>query len=283
MLTQSGVYYDTLVNSTGCDSVITLNLTIKKSTGSTIYKNAYGKYSFYGVELKTTGMYYHFLSNVLGCDSIITLDLTILKNPGYTYAKTVCDNYEFYGDMLTESGVYNKTLTAAGGYDSVITLNLSVVKVNTKVLRIGNKLVANTKDGAYQWINCSNKQEITGEIKQSFTPEKNGDYALVVSLNSCIDTSECFTVMTVGIDENNMANKFQVFPNPSNEKITIQPKEEFTNATVKFISMTGQTILEKNNVAGNTVSYDISSLARGIYIVEIDEAGSISRTKLLKN
>jgi hypothetical protein len=38
-LTQSGIYYDTLLNSTGCDSIITLNLTINSTASNTINQN----------------------------------------------------------------------------------------------------------------------------------------------------------------------------------------------------------------------------------------------------
>jgi surface protein len=75
-LTSSGVYYITFMNVNGCDSIITLNLTINSSS-STLNVTTCPSYFFNGQTLTSSGVYYDTLMNVNGCDSIITLNLTI--------------------------------------------------------------------------------------------------------------------------------------------------------------------------------------------------------------
>ena len=77
--TQSGAYSDTITNSNGCDSVITINLTVNKLTTDTIditacnsYESPSKKYTY-----NQSGTYYDTILNAKNCDSIITINLTI--------------------------------------------------------------------------------------------------------------------------------------------------------------------------------------------------------------
>jgi energy-converting hydrogenase Eha subunit C len=75
----SGTYLDTLINSVGCDSIITVQLTIVNSTTSSLTVTACDSFiSPDGLDTWTeTGVYLDTLSNAVGCDSIITIELTI--------------------------------------------------------------------------------------------------------------------------------------------------------------------------------------------------------------
>lgn len=71
----SGTYQDTVPNASGCDSVITINLTINNSTNSSITAAACHNYtSPSGNHLwSISGIYTDTLTNANGCDSIITV------------------------------------------------------------------------------------------------------------------------------------------------------------------------------------------------------------------
>jgi hypothetical protein len=76
-LTNSGIYYDTLQNANGCDSLIELNLTINNTTSSTQNITTCNTYFFNNQTLTNSGIYYDTLQNANGCDSLIELNLTI--------------------------------------------------------------------------------------------------------------------------------------------------------------------------------------------------------------
>jgi hypothetical protein len=67
----------TLTNSVGCDSIITLNLTINETSTSTIIDTAIDVYSLNGIDYTSSGTYTQLITNENGCDSIINLYLTI--------------------------------------------------------------------------------------------------------------------------------------------------------------------------------------------------------------
>jgi hypothetical protein len=78
--TQSGTFSQTLTNAAGCDSTITLNLTIQQSA-STITQSACSSFSLNGQTYTQSGTFTQILTNAAGCDSTITLNLNISTPP----------------------------------------------------------------------------------------------------------------------------------------------------------------------------------------------------------
>jgi hypothetical protein len=61
---------------------------------------------------------------------------------------------------------------------------------------------ADVADVQYNWVDCNNNfQSVLGETNQSFVATSNGDYAVIVNQNGCVDTSDCITINSVGINE----------------------------------------------------------------------------------
>jgi hypothetical protein len=133
-LTSAGTYQRTIPNAAGCDSVITLNLTVKANTSSTQNASICQGASFtFGTQtLATAGSYQRTIPNAAGCDSVITLNLTVNANTSSTQNASICQgaSYTFGTQTLTTAGTYQRTIPNAAGCDSVITLNLTV-KANT--------------------------------------------------------------------------------------------------------------------------------------------------------
>ena len=82
-LAAAGVYTHVLTNYLGCDSVITLNLTVNQPTSSSISQSicAPNTYSFNGQNYGASGTYTAVLTNAVGCDSVVTLNLTVNALP----------------------------------------------------------------------------------------------------------------------------------------------------------------------------------------------------------
>ncbi|HQA87163.1 MAG TPA: hypothetical protein PK448_06315, partial [Bacteroidales bacterium] len=130
VLTQPGVYYDSLLTSRGCDSVYKLTLQVSSTylfeTSTTICDNQ--TYNFRGQTLTQSGVYYDSLISSLGCDSVYKLNLQV--NPTYLFetSATICDNqtYNFRGQVLTQPGIYYDSLVSTLGCDSIYRQNLYV-------------------------------------------------------------------------------------------------------------------------------------------------------------
>ena len=78
----SGTYTQTIPNTDGCDSIITLNLTINRKFTSTNPTICQGQSYFAGGANQTiSGIYKDTLQTSLGCDSIVTTNLLIVPKP----------------------------------------------------------------------------------------------------------------------------------------------------------------------------------------------------------
>ena len=130
----TGVYTMTLQDVNGCDSVVTLNLTVLPAT-----VNAPAEYMtlcdgesvvWNGMTCNTSKAYTYAVKNVLGCDSVVyTLNLTVLPAIPVTYENaTICygETYTWNGQVYAATGMYSDTLLSTNGCDSIITLNLIV-------------------------------------------------------------------------------------------------------------------------------------------------------------
>lgn len=77
--TNSGIYTAVLTNAAGCDSTVTLDLTITQPTTGVESASACSSYTWTANNMTytTAGSYTATLTNAAGCDSIVTLTLTI--------------------------------------------------------------------------------------------------------------------------------------------------------------------------------------------------------------
>ncbi len=132
----SGVYWDTIPNMSGGDSIITVNLTIRNHSTNTISTTACNYYISPSGKIWTeTSEYEDIIPNFQGCDSIITVNLLITKvdtsvtqTSGLltanadeaTYQWIDCDN----GNAPIE-GENNQTYTATidGNYAVIVSEN----------------------------------------------------------------------------------------------------------------------------------------------------------------
>ena len=73
--TSSGIYFNTYTDTSGCDSVHTLNLTIYNSDTTTTIISSCNNYIWNGVSYDSTGLYSNIFTNENGCDSLAFLDL----------------------------------------------------------------------------------------------------------------------------------------------------------------------------------------------------------------
>jgi len=131
-LTVSGTYTDTLLTSGGCDSILTLTLTVGDTAvvavADTICASAL-PFAFGSQSITSAGVFTETFQTALGCDSVVTLDLTVNPTFADTLVDAVCDNelpYLFGGQSLTASGFYADSLLSAAGCDSIIVLDLTV-------------------------------------------------------------------------------------------------------------------------------------------------------------
>jgi hypothetical protein len=181
----------------------------------------------------------------------------------FTYADgTVSTNI-----TVNENHVSTLTGAAANGCDSIVTQNLNVITVDVSVTQNGNDITANVTGATFQWLDCGNSNNIiNGETSATYTATVSGDYAVEVTQNGCVDTSACTNVNVVGIAENSF-QLISLFPNPTNENITINAQKSLINS-IEIYNELGQLALVKQSVNSSTTNIMMPK-KNGIYFVKI--------------
>jgi hypothetical protein len=125
---QSGVYTTTISNAAGCDSIITLNLTINQPTDSseTVTNCVSYTWPVNGQTYNQSGIYTTTYTNALGCLSTKTLYLTINQSSSSILNETAIDSYSLNGQIYDQSGTFTQIIQNSVGCDSIITLNLTL-------------------------------------------------------------------------------------------------------------------------------------------------------------
>ena len=143
--TESGDYTYTTVAANGCDSIVTLHLTIKKSTVGEAEQLiiCYGdSIEWNGQVYKVEGDYSTILenANAVGCDSTAQMHLTILPDVQYEYYKaTICANetYDWFNRQLSKAGTHYDTVYNILACDSIIhVLDLTVLPIDTNKISV---------------------------------------------------------------------------------------------------------------------------------------------------
>lgn len=281
--TTSGIYTDTLTNAAGCDSIISLDLTIIQPTTSSVTVSECVSYTWpqNGMTYTTSGAYTDTISNSVGCDSIITLNLTI-KNvttsvvtvstcaPSYTWAQN--------GTVYNASGSYIDTIANAAGCDSIVTLNLTIAPFVATATVNANATVTASAGTTYQWINCATNAPVAGATAQTFAPTANGSYAVIVSNGTCTDTSNCVNVTNVGIKESTITT-ISVHPNPTHDVVTVTM--DAASAVVEVMDVQGKLVQTTQIKSGGQI--DLSAYERGVYTLRVKTELGVAIERIVKN
>ncbi|MBQ0015511.1 MAG: gliding motility-associated C-terminal domain-containing protein [Bacteroidales bacterium] len=115
-------------NQSGCDSTITLHLTINKSTSTDTTVDSCDRFTWYGQTYTATPLTAptHTLTTASGCDSIITLHLTIRKSVRIDSFVSACDSFVWQGNTYYSSSSYQYNDTKSDGCDSIVMLLLTI-------------------------------------------------------------------------------------------------------------------------------------------------------------
>lgn len=283
--TTSGAYSVLLVNAAGCDSTITLNLTINQATSSSLSASACDSYTWAenGTTYTSSGAYSAVLTNSVGCDSTITLNLTINQATSSSVSETACDSYTWAenGTTYTASGAYVVTLVGSNGCDSLVTLNLTIVGLPVATATDnGDATITASSGTSYQWIDCATNTSIAGATQQTYTATANGDYAVIVTnAGVCSDTSACVTIDYIGLDELSNAG-VRIFPNPTNGDVFITMTTA-TEATIEVVDGKGKLLNTVKVVNGEKVS--LASYEAGVYFLRIKTDSGSAIGRIVKN
>lgn len=139
--TTTGTYQTTLTQAaTGCDSLVTLNLTVLPTPETFLTPSICAGETFTvgNMNYQAAGIYTQVLTASNGCDSTVHLDLTVLDVPETFLTPSICqgESYTVGTSTYTQPGSFTDMLTAANGCDSIVHLDLTVLPTAASTLDV---------------------------------------------------------------------------------------------------------------------------------------------------
>ncbi len=202
---------------------------------------------------------------------------------------TECNSYTWIdGNTYTSSNdtaTYTIVGGAANGCDSIVTLNLTIDSVSDLTTSTnGTTITSNNNEATYQWLDCNNDYAIIpGETTASYTANSNGSYAVELTENGCIDTTDCVTISTVGIKRLDDYIKILVYPNPiTKDEVSISIEKTLTDVKLRLTDMQGKVISTKAYDTMSDVTLKMPYPA-GVYFLRIISSEGETSIKLIKN
>ena len=166
------------------------------------------------------------------------------------------------------AGLYNVTTIDANGClttDAIIINEPNPIIIN--ISQNGNTIEATSGFLSYQWYDVNNSS-INGATTNTFSPASEGEYYVeVIDSNGCISTSLKVFVVINFMNENKI--ELNIFPNPTTGDLTIETSKQLN--TISVINSTGNRIifLDNNSAFEKQTKIDLSSFAKGLYLIQI--------------
>ncbi|MEO9257852.1 MAG: T9SS type A sorting domain-containing protein, partial [Crocinitomicaceae bacterium] len=180
-----------LTNAVGCDSIVTLNLTIHNSNVVTDTHVACDSYTWidgvtYNSNNNTATKHY---TNMNGCDSLVKLNLTINHSTSTIDTKAACNTFTWSNGITYTSSNNTATqmLTTSKGCDSLVTLNLTVN-------HMFNTTDVETACHSYMWIDGNTYTSNNNTATFAYTTTLGCDS--IVTLNLTIKSTDAATILS---------------------------------------------------------------------------------------
>lgn len=308
-ITQQGLYKDTLVNAAGCDSFVTLNLSVKSVVIDTLNKSLCDGESFVfkGIARDTTGEFRDTATALGGCDSITVLLLTVNKKPiadagidktlfvgcsvgsamlggsptasggkaPYTFdwLPTTGLNFSQIANPLVSnisaSTIYTVLVTDVNNCTASAQASVGLDSLNPTIVNNGTALASTKFFAQYQWL--LNGEPIAGAKDSVLTlSQQEGKYSLeITNFDGCKDTSNEIPIINVSGIYTQNEIALNLYPNPVQDVLMLNTSST-SDFTIEVFDVNGIRVKELRTFANsNEVKIDVVDLAKGLYILKL--------------
>ncbi|MBT8316909.1 MAG: S8 family serine peptidase [Lutibacter sp.] len=208
-------------------------------------------------------------------------EITITALESYNYTATINgSNYTFSNNELNiidlESGEYEVCIFIEDqSYSQCYTIQIAAGSTISGKASISSKsVVIEIDEGTSPFTIFVNGDETMQTLNNKFEVAVNqGDF---VEVKSSIACEGVFSKEIV------FEGSIHVFPNPAKNSISLNFPEAVDQVQITIFSLLGKSVLT-NTISKNNPVVDISSLNKGLYMVQITYNDTIKTIKVLKN
>lgn len=215
-----------------------------------------------------------FMLKLTYCQEAVGHDTVVACNE-YTWINQHTYNDSRSGDRYI--------IQSPQGCDSLVYLHLTINFLPNGLNQQDSLFTAHAPLANYQWFNCDSNQIIPGEINRSFVADTFGTYAVIVSNNNCLDTSECFTWSpnsSVSLAEQELL-LVELYPNPSEGQVKLQLDHRIKEFELQMFDLRGQLHYQKSGENQGIESLNLPR-QKGLYIIRLSSQDEVWNFKVQK-
>ena len=218
-----------------------------------------------------------------------SVSLSATTGIGYSYQWQL-NSVDIQGEVastinVNTSGTYTAAVTNTCG--TLVSNSIAVTVFpapNAPIISLQTDSLVSTAAVSYQWYYAGTA--ISGAVSGFYVPTQNGAYTVVTTdANGCTAVSSIFAMTTVGVSSISLQDGLSIFPNPSNDMVSISGQASVSNLDLKLFSATGQVVNSTNaSVIGGLfkVELNISNLSKGVYFLQVTSNNAESYFKVIK-
>lgn len=285
---QNGVSYSVspITNADGYNWILPVGATITSGSNTNSITVNYsaisqsGNISVSGTNLCGSGdTSLNYFVNVNPLPSVLIMaDTVICSGKTTTLTALGASTYSWNTGSVSQTLVITPTITTTytvngiddNGCENTATESIIVNQMpNVNITVSGTTLQANQNNASYQWVNCNNNYSpFTDDTLAIFNITSNGDYAVIIDLNGCIDTSSCVNINTTLIQNTLPKEEITIFPNPFNRSAEVIFLKNQENVELELFDVLGKK-LKTYTISGKKILINRDDLPDGTYFLMI--------------
>ncbi len=186
------------------------------------------------------------------------------------------NNGTFTGTIITKVdayGILNLSNNGSGG--GIETYSVTRIKTSQNInLVVGFLPVGTVVQTTYAYIDPTNEAQFRYTTAVANIP-------LLNIINQTVTRMENWAAGLLSTNNSlEIANKFQVYPNPANDFLIIKNNENLKINALVITDINGREIINQTN---NFEKMNVNELQKGIYLLKIDSESGIFIKKIIKN
>lgn len=200
----------------------------------------------------------------------------------FTNVPGSCYVAKYNGTTWSELGGLNGLAANAGIYSIYSDASGNIYAAGLFTNTSGKYYVAKYNGTSWSELGGANALAANGPVECVHSDASGNIYAAGVFTNASGKTYVARYGAITGINEITPTGSMNLFPNPTNNTVTISTGSVTSNAGIKVFNSTGEVVVEKSNQSGTQFILDLSKQSAGIYLVELREQKNVWRAKVLK-
>lgn len=189
----------------------------------------------------------------------------------------ISDSTIAIGAMYEDEDTLGLNTMYSAGSVYTFQISTSCSWLDTSIEQFEEYLLANELEGEYQWLDCAdNYAPLFDETYDWIEGLENNSYAVQISKNGCVDTSECILISITGLVDQSSGSVLEYYPNPVEDYIQVKGVDV---QAIDLISLAGTLIMSVE-----TSEMNVEEIQNGMYLLRVTtKKGDQIIERIIKN